>query len=182
MKLIETGLPGVMLVEPTVFADERGFFYESHHEEKFAAAGLFPKFVQTNLSRSAHGVLRGLHYQLGKPQGKLICVPEGEVFDVAVDIRPGSAHFGDWVGVYLGGGNHRQLWIPEGFAHGICVLSETALVVSQYTDLYFPEGDAGIRWDDPEIGIDWPIAQPSLSAKDSRAPLLAQVPGARLPA
>jgi dTDP-4-dehydrorhamnose 3,5-epimerase len=182
MKVIETSLPGVLVVEPRVFGDSRGFFYESFNEERFQAAGITARFVQTNVSRSARGVLRGLHYQWPSPQGKLVSVVEGEVFDVAVDIRPDSPTFRQWVGAMLSADNKRHFWIPEGFAHGFCVLSEFATFTYQCTALYDQSADASIRWDDPEIGVDWPISNPLLSDKDLRAPLLKEVASDRLPA
>jgi len=181
MKVSETTLPGVLLVEPQVFGDARGFFYESFHEAKYREAGIDRRFVQSNVSRSARGVLRGLHYQWPNPQGKLIGVLEGEVYDVAVDIRQGSPTFGRSVGVMLSADNHRQLWIPEGFAHGFCVVSEFATFSYQCTALYDPKADASIRWNDAAFGIDWPISNPLLSDKDAKAPLFADVPAERLP-
>jgi dTDP-4-dehydrorhamnose 3,5-epimerase len=175
MNITETALPGVMLIEPRVFGDARGFFLESWNAASFAAAGLDLAFVQDNHSRSARGVLRGLHYQLQQPQGKLVRVTQGAVFDVAVDIRRTSPHFGRWVGVELSADNHRMLYIPPGFAHGFLVLSDTADFLYKCTSLYHPPSDRGIRWDDPAIGIAWPDAgaAPLLSAKDAAAPLLA---------
>ena len=175
MNIIETTLPGVRLIEPRVFGDARGFFLESWNHRTFAEAGLDLDFVQDNHSRSARGVLRGLHYQLGSPQGKLVRVTQGCVFDVAVDIRRTSPHFGRWVGYELSAENHRMLWIPPGFAHGFLVLSETADFLYKCTTLYDPAGDRGIRWDDPAIAIAWPDAgvAPLLSAKDAAAPPLA---------
>lgn len=175
MNITETALPGVMLIEPRVFGDARGFFLESWNAQAFAAAGLDLAFVQDNHSRSARGVLRGLHYQLEQPQGKLVRVTQGAVFDVAVDIRRSSAHFGRWVGVELSAENHRMLYVPPGFAHGFLVLSETADFLYKCTSLYHPPSDRGIRWDDPDIGISWPDtgAAPLLSAKDAAAPRLA---------
>lgn len=176
MNITETALPGVMLIEPRVFGDARGFFLESWNAAGFAAAGLDLAFVQDNHSRSARGVLRGLHYQLQQPQGKLVRVAQGAVFDVAVDIRRTSPHFGRWVGVELSAENHRMLYIPPGFAHGFLVLSETADFLYKCTSLYHPASDRGIRWDDPAIGIAWPDAgaAPLLSAKDAAAPVLAE--------
>nr|MCU0890415.1 dTDP-4-dehydrorhamnose 3,5-epimerase [Sandarakinorhabdus sp.] len=156
MNLIETPLPGVLLIEPRVFGDARGFFLESWNRQSFAEAGLDMDFVQDNHSRSSRGVLRGLHYQLHNPQGKLVRVTQGAVFDVAVDIRRASPHFGRWVGYELSADNHRMLWIPPGFAHGFLVLSDTADFLYKCTTLYDPPSDRGIRWDDPAIGIDWP--------------------------
>lgn len=181
MKFIETSLPGCIVIEPQVFGDSRGFFYESYNEAKYREAGIDRRFVQSNVSRSARGVLRGLHYQSPHPQGKLVSVLEGEVYDVAVDIRRGSPTFGKWAGVMLTAENHRHFWIPEGFAHGFCVVSEHATFSYQCTDLYDAKADGGVRWDDPAIGIDWPISDPLLSDKDTKAPLLADVPEDRLP-
>lgn len=181
MKFIETALPGCLVIEPQVFGDSRGFFYESYNEAKYREAGIDRRLVQANVSRSARGVLRGLHYQWPYSQGKLVSVLEGEVYDVAVDIRRGSPTFGQWAGAMLTAENHRHLWIPEGFAHGFCVLSEFATFSYQCTDLYNARADGGIRWNDPAIGIDWPVSQPLLSDKDSKAPLLADVPPDRLP-
>jgi dTDP-4-dehydrorhamnose 3,5-epimerase len=175
MNIIETALPGVKLIEPRVFGDARGFFLESWNAKSFADAGLDLAFVQDNHSRSARGVLRGLHYQLTNPQGKLVRVTQGAVFDVAVDIRRSSPHFGQWVGYELSAENHRMLWVPPGFAHGFLVLSETADFLYKCTSLYDPPSDRGIRWNDPAIGIVWPglDADPLLSGKDAVAPLLA---------
>nr|WP_310525352.1 dTDP-4-dehydrorhamnose 3,5-epimerase [Polymorphobacter sp.] len=175
MKVSDTNLPGVKLIEPKVFGDDRGFFLESWNARSFADAGLDLNFVQDNHSRSARGVLRGLHYQRANPQGKLVRVTSGAVFDVAVDIRRSSQHFGKWVGYELSDTNKRMLWVPPGFAHGFMVLSETADFLYKCTTLYDPPNDRGIRWDDPAIAIDWPLAglTPQLSTKDAAAPLLA---------
>ena len=181
MKVIETALPGVLVIEPQVFGDARGFFYESYNEARFREAGIDARFVQSNVSRSARGVLRGLHYQWPHPQGKFVSVLEGEVFDVAVDIRRGSPHFGQWFGAMLTAENKRHMWIPEGFAHGFCVVSDYATFSYQCTALYDAKSDAGVLWNDPAIGIDWPIAEPRLSDKDIKAPLLKDVPEQRLP-
>jgi len=181
MKVIETALPGVLVIEPQVFGDARGFFYESYNEARFRGAGIDARFVQSNVSRSAKGVLRGLHYQWPHPQGKFVSVLEGEVFDVAVDIRRGSPHFGQWFGAMLTAENKRHMWIPEGFAHGFCVVSDYATFSYQCTALYDAKADAGVLWNDPAIGIDWPIAEPQLSDKDLKAPLLKDVPEHRLP-
>ncbi len=181
MKVIETSLPGAVVIEPQVFGDARGFFYESYNKAKYHEAGITAEFVQSNVSRSAKGVLRGLHYQWPNPQGKLVSVLEGEVFDVAVDIRRGSPTFGQWTGVMLTADNHRHFWIPEGFAHGFCVLSDAATFSYQCTALYDRIGDASVRWDDPDIGIDWPVRRPLLSEKDQKAPLLKDVAADRLP-
>jgi dTDP-4-dehydrorhamnose 3,5-epimerase len=176
LKRIDTALPGVCVVEPVVHGDARGFFYESFHAGKYRQLGIDVHFVQSNVSRSGRGVLRGLHYQWPHPQGKLVTVLEGEVYDVAVDIRRGSPTFGRWEAAMLTAENHRQLWIPEGFAHGFCVVSEAATFMYQCTALYDPAADAGVRWNDAAIGIDWPVAEPLLSAKDEASPFLADVP------
>ena len=181
MKVIETDLPGCVVVEPQVFGDARGYFFESFNSDKLAAHGLEPKFVQGNVSSSSQGVLRGLHYQWPNPQGKYVSVIEGEVWDVAVDIRRGSPTFGKWAAVVLNAENKRHFWIPEGFAHGFVVLSERAVFTYLCTAPYDAKADAGIRWDDPALAIDWPVSDPQLSDKDSRAPLLADVAAERLP-
>ncbi|MEO9079660.1 MAG: dTDP-4-dehydrorhamnose 3,5-epimerase [Rhodanobacter sp.] len=181
MKVIETTLPGALIFEPQVFGDARGFFYESYNQTKYREAGVDRHFVQSNVSRSAKGVLRGLHYQWPNPQGKLVSVLEGEVYDVAVDIRRGSPNFGKANGVLLTADNHRHFWVPEGFAHGFCVLSDFATFSYQCTALYDAKADAGIRWNDAALGIDWPISAPLLSEKDGKTPLLQDVPPERLP-
>jgi dTDP-4-dehydrorhamnose 3,5-epimerase len=170
-----TALPGVLILEPKVFGDARGFFYESFNAQDFAQTiGLAVTFVQDNHSRSAQGVLRGLHYQIQQPQGKLVRVTEGEVFDVAVDIRRSSPSFGQWVGVHLSADNKRQMWVPPGFAHGFVVLSASADFLYKTTDYYAPEHERCIAWNDPSIGVDWPIhAPPLLAVKDAQAPSLA---------
>ena len=176
MKVTPTELPEVLLVEPKVFGDARGFFYEGYQAERYAASGIAGPFVQDNLSRSARGTLRGLHFQEPKGQGKLVQVLRGRVFDVAVDVRKGSPRFGRWVGVELAEEPLRQLWIPPGFAHGFCVLSESADFFYRCTELYAPAAERAIAWNDPRIGIRWPIEQPLLSAKDAAAPLLDAAP------
>lgn len=181
MKVVETDLPGCLLLEPQVFGDERGFFYESFNRDKLAGIGLAPDFVQGNVSSSTRGVLRGLHYQWPKPQRKLVSVLEGEVWDVAVDIRRGSPAFGRWTAALLSADNKRHFWIPEGFAHGFVVLSERAIFTYLCTQTYDREADAGIRWNDARLAIDWPVADPVLSDKDAHAPLLADVAEERLP-
>ena len=171
MNIIDTSLPGVLILEPKVFGDERGFFYESFNARAFAeATGLRREFVQDNHSRSARGVLRGLHYQLQQAQGKLVRVSAGEVYDVAVDVRRSSPNFGKWVGVHLSAENKRQLWVPEGFAHGFLVLSEYAEFLYKTTDYYAPAHERCIRWDDARLAIDWPLdgLTPQLSAKDQQ--------------
>ncbi len=171
MKVIATALPEVLILEPQVFGDERGFFYESFNARRFAeATGVNREFVQDNHSRSARGVLRGLHYQLQHAQGKLVRVSAGEVYDVAVDVRRSSPNFGKWVGVHLSAENKRQLWVPEGFAHGFLVLSEYAEFLYKTTDYYAPAHERCIRWDDARLAIDWPLdgLTPQLSAKDQQ--------------
>ena len=172
MRFRPTELPDVILVEPDVHRDQRGFFLETFHARKYAEGGVPGPFVQDNHSRSVQGTLRGLHAQREHPQGKLVRAVEGEMFDVAVDIRPASPTFGRWVGVRLSGENFRQLYIPPGFAHGFCVLSEVVHVEYKCTDFYRPEDEIGIAWDDPEIGITWPLSEPVISAKDRALPRL----------
>ncbi len=181
MKVIPTDLPGVVLLEPKVFGDHRGFFLETFQQERYRQAGVDLPFVQDNHSRSRRGVLRGLHFQLRHPQGKLVQVMRGEVFDVAVDIRRGSPTFGRWFGAVLSDENHRQLYIPPGFAHGFCVLSEEVDFFYKCTEYYHPEDEDGVFWRDPAIGIDWPIAEPLLSERDASLPLLADMVPERLP-
>jgi dTDP-4-dehydrorhamnose 3,5-epimerase len=172
MNVLQTPLAGVLLLEPRIFKDDRGWFFESYHEKRYWDAGLTANFVQDNHSRSSQGTLRGLHYQLNHPQGKLVRVVMGEVYDVCVDIRRGSPTFGQWYGVYLSGDNHLQLYVPPGFAHGFCVVSESADFLYKCTDFYAPGDEYSVRWDDPQIGIDWPMVDPLLSDKDACAPLL----------
>ncbi|AWY43341.1 dTDP-4-dehydrorhamnose 3,5-epimerase [Pseudomonas putida] len=176
MKAIPMNIPDVVLFEPTTFGDERGFFYESFNQRIFEEViGRTVQFVQDNHSRSSRGVLRGLHYQIQQAQGKLVRVVQGEVFDVAVDIRRSSATFGKWVGAHLSAENKRQLWVPEGFAHGFVVLTQTAEFLYKTTNYYAPAHERCIRWNDPELGIDWPISEaPALSPKDQQGALLAQ--------
>ncbi|NOT85258.1 MAG: dTDP-4-dehydrorhamnose 3,5-epimerase [Methylococcaceae bacterium] len=181
MKITPTVLSEVLLIEPDVFGDERGYFCESWQKKRYADMGLDVDFVQDNLSFSQHNILRGLHVQHPFSQGKLVYVLQGEVFDVAVDIRPDSPDFGRWVGVTLSADNRQQLYIPPGFAHGFCVTGETALFVYKCTELYHPETELSIAWDDPNIGIEWPLQQPSLSQKDQAGLLLNDIPKARLP-
>lgn len=170
MKVTRTAIPDVLLIEPTVYGDERGFFFESYNERRFAElTGISTHFVQDNHSRSVKNVLRGLHYQIKQPQGKLVRVVAGEVFDVVVDIRRSSAYFGKWIGVALSAENKRQLWIPEGFAHGFLVTSNSAEFLYKTTDYWAAEHERCIAWNDPEIGIDWPLAgEPVMSAKDAQ--------------
>ena len=168
MKAIPTEIPDVLILEPRIFGDERGFFFESYNATRFRElTGFNGEFVQDNHSRSAQGVLRGLHYQIRQPQGKLVRVVAGEVYDVAVDLRRSSPTFGQWIGVTLSAENKRQLWIPAGFAHGFYVVSEMAEFLYKTTDYYAPEHERTLRWNDPQLGIDWPLAgEPTLSTKD----------------
>jgi len=170
MQIIQTAIPDVLILEPKVFGDERGFFYESFNARAFSeATGLNPNFVQDNHSRSQQGVLRGLHYQVEQAQGKLVRVTAGEVYDVAVDLRRQSPTFGQWVGTHLSAENKRQMWVPEGFAHGFLVLSEFAEFLYKTTDYYAPAHERCIRWDDPKLAIAWPLqGEPKLSAKDQQ--------------
>lgn len=171
MKVIATRIPEVKIIEPAVFGDARGFFMETHNSRKFAELGLDLNFVQDNHSRSRQGILRGLHYQMQQTQGKLVRVTSGKVFDVAVDVRRSSPTFGQWVGVELSDENHRMLWVPEGFAHGFYVMSESADFLYKCTNLYAPEHEACIRWDDPTLAIEWPLVDgqaPLVSDKDAQ--------------
>lgn len=172
MKVTETKIAGVLIIEPKVFGDSRGFFLETFHATRYAEYGIESNFVQDNYSRSAKGVLRGLHYQKNHPQGKLVSVTSGVVLDVAVDIRQDSSTFGQWVGITLSADDHKQFYIPPGLAHGFCVLSETADFQYKCTDYYHPEDEASIRWNDPDIAIEWNISDPILSEKDAKAPFL----------
>ncbi|MCX7780193.1 MAG: dTDP-4-dehydrorhamnose 3,5-epimerase [Negativicutes bacterium] len=181
MRVSQTNLPGVLLIEPKVFDDSRGFFLETWRKEKYAHFGIPTDFVQDNLSFSRKGVLRGLHFQNPNQQGKLVAVVAGEVYDVVVDIRVGSPTFGQWTGVTLSGDNHRQLWIPGGFAHGFCVVSETAYFVYKCTDVYNPAAEGGIAWNDPDLGINWPLTDVLVSGKDAEYPLLCDIPPEKLP-
>ena len=180
MNVQTTHLDGVLLIAPKVFGDARGFFLETFQARRYAEAGIPNSFVQDNHSRSARGVLRGLHYQIERPQGKLVMVTKGAVFDVAVDIRKGSPTFGQWFGAELNDENHHQLYVPPGFAHGFCVLSEQADFLYKCTETYAPDLERSIIWNDPEIAIAWPLEAPSLSARDARAPRLKDVPPADL--
>ena len=167
---IPTSLPGVFILEPRVFGDERGFFFESYNQQSMADIGITQHFVQDNHSSSSRNVLRGLHYQIKHAQGKLVRVAEGEILDVAVDLRRGSPNFGKWAGATLSGENRRQLWIPEGFGHGFVVTSESAEVLYKTTDYWYPEDERSLLWNDPAIGIEWPLARtPQLAPKDAAA-------------
>lgn len=180
MNIIQTALPGVLLLEPKVFGDERGFFLETCREAWLQEAGI-PPLVQDNHSRSRRGVLRGLHYQLVMSQGKLVRAARGRVYDVAVDVRQGSPHFGQWVGYELDDVSHRQLYIPPGFAHGFVVLSEEADFIYRCTNYYHPQSERGVAWDDPQLGIEWPLREVQLSTKDQANRPLAQMDSADLP-
>jgi dTDP-4-dehydrorhamnose 3,5-epimerase len=180
MKVIPCDLPGLILLEPKVFGDSRGFFMEMWNQRAYREAGIEADFVQDNLSRSRRGTLRGLHFQNPNPQGKLLQVLEGEVFDVAVDIRRSSATFGRWYGVTLSAENKRQFYVPPGFAHGFAVVSDTVLFHYKCTAFYSPKDEMAVRWDDPDVGIQWPIRDPLLSERDARALRLKEVPSDRL--
>jgi len=177
MKVIETILPGVIIIEPKIFGDQRGFFKETFSAERYSQVGIDLPFVQDNQSRSSRGVLRGLHFQKNRPQGKLVGVTRGAVYDVAVDINPESATFGRYVGIEITEDNHRQLYIPPGYAHGFCVLSETVDFVYKCTDYYQPEDEGGLAWNCPEVGIEWPLDNPQLSEKDKNYPTLSGLTG-----
>lgn len=181
MRVLKTGLDGVVIIEPQVHGDDRGFFLESWKVSSYSKHGLPVSFAQTNISRSEKGVLRGLHFQHTQPQGKLVSVLEGRIFDVAVDVRPGSASFGQWAGVELGSESHRQLYVPEGFAHGFIVLSDSALFHYYCTTEYAPQYEVAIAWNDPDIGVKWPCEPKFLSAKDRAAPRLCDLSPGRLP-
>jgi dTDP-4-dehydrorhamnose 3,5-epimerase len=180
MKIESLEIPDVKLIKPRVFPDARGFFMQTYHEKQYRETGIDVRFVQDNWSRSTKGVLRGLHYQLKNPQDKLVSVIRGEVFDVAVDIRQGSPTFGKWIGAILSETNHHQLFVPKGFAHGFCVLSDEVDFVYKCSDFYTPGDEYAIRWDDPEIGIRWPLQNVILADKDGKAPLLKDVPAGNL--
>jgi len=180
-KISPTKIPEVLVVESKVFGDSRGFFLETYHSKKYAESGLEKTFVQDNHSRSSKGTLRGLHYQLNTPQAKLVYAATGEILDVAVDIRNGSPTFGEWVGIILSEENRFQLYVPEGFAHGFCLLSQTADVIYKCSDFYSPEDDRGVNWSDKSININWPVKSPLVSDKDKNLPLLKDIPEPLLP-
>jgi dTDP-4-dehydrorhamnose 3,5-epimerase len=181
VKFTQSTLPGVVIIDPDVHGDQRGFFLETWHERKYREGGIDARFVQDNLSRSGLHTLRGLHAQLHRPQGKLVRVVEGAVFDVAVDIRQGSPHFGRWVGLELSAADQRQLFVPEGFAHGFCVMTESAQFEYKCTDFYDPDDEIAIAWNDPDIGIQWPVDKPRLSPKDVAARCLREFAEHELP-
>jgi dTDP-4-dehydrorhamnose 3,5-epimerase len=180
MKVVTSDISGLLVIEPAVFGDARGFFLESYNEKRYRDAGVDAHFVQDNISFSRRGTLRGMHFQNPNPQGKLLQVLQGEVFDVAVDIRKNSKTFGKWHGLLLSGENKRQFYIPEGFAHGFLVLSETAMFQYKCTGLYSPKDEMALRWDDPDVGILWPAKDPLLSERDSKALRLRDIPANRL--
>ena len=181
MNIIPTAIKEVLIIEPDVFGDKRGFFMETYHQGRYRQAGIVRDFVQDNLSFSVKNTLRGLHFQIARPQAKLVQVISGEIYDVAVDIRSGSATFGQWVGVYLSSETKRQLFIPEGFAHGFCVISETALFMYKCSDFYSSGDEGGILWSDPALGIEWPAAEPIVSDKDMRFSRLSALQPHQLP-
>jgi dTDP-4-dehydrorhamnose 3,5-epimerase len=181
MNVIATDLPGVLILEPRVFRDKRGFFMETFSRNRYVESGIKVDFVQDNLSFSVKGTLRGLHYQITRPQAKLVQCVSGKIFDVAVDVRKGSHTFGKWTGVELSEENNRQFFIPQGYAHGFCVLSETALFMYKCSDFYCPEDEGGVRWNDPEIGILWPVTEPIVSEKDAAFDRLSNLPKTKLP-
>ena len=181
MKVISTNLEEVIIIEPRVFNDNRGFFFETYQRERYAEIGISTNFVQDNLSYSVQGTLRGLHYQYPQSQAKLVQVLQGEIYDIAVDIRKGSPTFGQWVGAYLNDQNKRQLYIPEGFAHGFAVLSPFVLFSYKCSDFYAPDCEGGLRWDDPDLGIQWPLDKPILSEKDANYYRLKDIASDQLP-
>jgi dTDP-4-dehydrorhamnose 3,5-epimerase len=181
MKTQKTELDGVLIIEPDVFNDQRGYFFETYQRQRYADVGIRADFVQDNLSFSKKGTLRGLHYQHPHDQSKLVQVIQGKVFDVAVDIRRGSPTFGKWVGRHLSDKNKKQIYIPKGFAHGFCVLSDTALFHYKCSDLYASECEGGVLWSDPDVGIDWPVALPTISEKDAGFTCLKDISEDKLP-
>jgi len=182
LKTVATDIEGLIIIEPDVYPDKRGFFTETFQAQRYAEAGISSSFVQDNLSYSTRGTLRGLHFQVNRPQAKLVHVISGEIFDVAVDLRAGSPTYGKWAGVDLSGANHRQLFIPEGFAHGFYVLSDTAYFAYKCSDFYAPDDEGGVLWSDPDIGIRWPAGEPIVSARDLDLPRLNVLGPDRLPA
>ena len=181
MNVISTALDGVVVIEPEVFADRRGFFLETYQCGRYRDAGIDVTFVQDNISRSSKDTLRGLHYQCPRGQAKLVQVLEGTIFDVSVDIRRGSPTFGKWVGIQLCAQDHRQLYIPDGFAHGFCVMSESALFMYKCSEIYLPEDEGGLKWNDPQLNIQWPVTNPVLSRRDQGLPALSDIDADRLP-
>lgn len=180
MNLVRTFFDDVLILEPQVFGDARGFFMETWHRERYEGCGIDTAFVQDNLSFSVKNTLRGLHFQITRPQAKLVQAITGEIFDVVLDIRPGSPTFGKWAGVLLSGENRRQMFVPPGFAHGFCVLSESAHFLYKCSDIYVPEDEGGVLWADPDVGVEWPVEAPIVSDKDGRLPRLSEIPPERL--
>jgi dTDP-4-dehydrorhamnose 3,5-epimerase len=182
MNVLDTSITGLIIIEPSIFRDKRGYFVETYHQKKYSeGTGIHKKFVQDNLSHSVQGTLRGLHYQLPHSQAKLINVVRGSIYDVVLDIRRESPTFGQWLGIQLSEEDMRQLYVPEGCAHGFCVLSEIADVIYRCSDFYYPENEGGIFWNDPDLGIEWPVENPLLSEKDRQLPYLKDVPPEKLP-
>jgi len=181
MNIVTTSIEGILIIEPEVFKDSRGFFMETYNRNRYMKAGIDTVFVQDNLSYSVKGTVRGLHFQVRNPQAKLVQIISGEIFDVVVDIRQGSATFGKWTGFHLSDRNKRQLFVPQGFAHGFCVLSETAHFLYKCSDFYAPDDEGGIIWSDPAIGIDWPVKDPIISEKDKQYPYLYDLTEEQLP-
>ncbi|MFZ0483254.1 MAG: dTDP-4-dehydrorhamnose 3,5-epimerase [Desulfobacterales bacterium] len=181
MKIITTSIEGILIIEPKTFKDNRGFFMETYNQKRYNTSGINATFVQDNLSYSLKNTLRGLHFQIKHPQAKLIQVISGEIFDVAVDLRSGSATFGKWTGIHLSDENKRQMYIPKGFAHGFCVLSEFALFHYKCSDFYVPEDEGGLIWSDPDIGIEWPVENPIISEKDNQFQKLFDLTAEKLP-
>lgn len=181
MNIITTPLEGLLIIEPTAFEDPRGFFMETYHQGRYVKAGIKNIFVQDNLSCSVKGTIRGLHFQIRYPQAKLVQALTGEIFDVVVDVRPGSSTFSKWIGIRLSDKNRRQVFIPEGFAHGICILSETAHLLYKCSEFYVPDDEGGILWSDPDIGIQWPVENPVISKKDKKFPKLSELTDEQLP-
>ena len=181
MKIITTSIKGILIIEPVTFRDKRGFFMETYNRNRYNASGINATFVQDNLSCSLKNTVRGLHFQIKHPQAKLIQVITGEIFDVAVDLRPGSATFGKWIGILLSDENRLQVFVPEGFAHGFCVLSEFALFYYKCSDFYAPDDEGGIIWSDPDIGIEWPVENPIISEKDKQYQKLSGLTAEQLP-
>ncbi len=181
MKIITTSIEGILIIEPRTFKDNRGFFMETYNQNRYNASGINTTFVQDNLSYSLKNTVRGLHFQIKHPQAKLIQVISGEIFDVAVDLRPGSNTFGKWTGIRLSDKNRRQMFIPENFAHGFCVLSKFALFYYKCSDFYVPDDEGGIIWSDPDIGIEWPVKNPIISKKDTQYQKLSALTAEQLP-
>lgn len=181
MNIITTSLEGLLIIEPKTFEDSRGFFMETYNQDRYVEAGINRGFVQDNLSWSVKGTIRGLHFQIKNPQAKLVQALTGEIFDVVVDVRPESVTFSRWTGIHLSDKNRRQVFIPEGFAHGICILSRTAHLLYKCSEFYVPDDEGGILWSDPDIGIHWPVENPIISEKDKKFPKLSELTAEQLP-